>query len=170
MSWEQHRYAVERARDRMKSAAESINDHCAECGLSTETIEDCMGICNCPDGKPIYAGVTLQGEAASSDAEMLDDVADFLKALDGYQGDKAQIGNLQGSEAAAAYAAEWNKVVTTLSVFCDRYSIPKPLVVFHPRGLALMRLLSGEDILSVLIYAGVKVTFGIPENMTVIRP
>lgn len=57
MSWEQQRYAVERARDMRRKAADEINE--------------------------ASQMVTLQGEAQGGDAEMLDDVADFLQSLEG---------------------------------------------------------------------------------------
>lgn len=57
MGWEQHRYAIERARDMRKQQAH----HAIEANQ----------------------GVSLQSEAAGGDAELLDAVADFLLSLDG---------------------------------------------------------------------------------------
>lgn len=56
MTWDQHRYAVERARDFRRKLADEQNE--------------------------AAQGVNLQGEANGSDAEMLDEVADFLRSRD----------------------------------------------------------------------------------------
>lgn len=74
MTWEQHRYAVERARDRMKE-------------LHDAAIED-------------REGVSLQSEAANSDMELLDDVVDFLKSL---EGGKA------GDPIGQQFVDDWNR-------------------------------------------------------------
>lgn len=166
MSWEQERYAVERARDRMKKLADSVNDHCLECGEGCDGPEKDWE-CKCPKG-PTFAGVTLQGEAASSDAEMLDNVVDFLKSLDGYDTSKGSIGFLEGKDATDAFVAEWNKVIATISVFCDQYSLPKPDMIFHLKWQRLMSEFAGQHIGAPLIYAGVRVRFGEMRSMDVL--
>jgi len=138
MSWEQHRYAVERARDRMKrhhDAAIQANE-----------------------------GVSLQSEAAGSDAEMLDEVADFLKSL---EGSKARdIWENPGE----AFVADWNKAICELSNFCAAWNLPKPDMVFHPLWRVRMSTIAGQQIGSPLIYAGVRVRFGQFESCDVLRP
>lgn len=125
MSWEQHRYAVERARDRIKKSADEINEAAQM--------------------------VTLQGEAAGSDAELLDDVADFLKALEG-----GKAGDGEGQR----FIDDWNKAITTVSNFCAYYDLPKPDMIFHPKWQHRMSVVAQRPIGSPLIYAGVRVRFG----------
>lgn len=137
MSWEQHRYAVERARDRMKERADAINE------------EKQM--------------VTLQGEAAGGDAELLDDVAEFLQSLEGSKA--GQILENPGE----AFIADWNRMVGTISVLCGQYDLPKPEMVFHPKVLSLMRSISNSRIADTIIFAGVKIRFGKFEQADVLR-
>lgn len=158
MSWEQHRYAVERARDMRQKAADAVNNHCMECGME---VNPDIGTCRCI-GEPIFAGVTLQGEANSSDAEMLDEVADFLKSLEGSKAGQ------QFSDPRGAFVADWNQTICTISNFCAQYDLPKPDMLFHPKWHAHMSALSGMNIRSPLIYAGVRVRFGTYRSMNVL--
>jgi hypothetical protein len=133
MSWEQHRYAVERARDHRRKVADSINE--------SEQM------------------VTLQGEANASDAEMLDEVADFLKSLEGGRRDEI---------SGPAFVADWNKMIAEISTFCARYDMPKPDMLFHPKWQGYMSTIAQQRIGSPLIYAGVRVRFGTLRPMDVI--
>lgn len=152
MSWEQHRYAVERARDRMKATADRINDHCMECSAKHDGSDDWR--CGCPDGEPTFAGATLQGEAASSDAEMLDDVADFLRSLEGSKKGQAI------TDPGGAFVADWNQMIAVISNVCGQYDLPKPDMVFLPVWQARMSMIAQTKIGSPLIYAGVRCRFG----------
>ncbi len=134
MTWEQHRYAVERARDRMKK-------------LHDAAIED-------------REGISLQSEAANSDMELLDDVVDFLKSLEG-----AKAGDPIGQQ----FVDDWNRTIVTLSNFCGLYDLPKPDMIFHHRWQDRMSAVAGIRIGSPLIYAGVRVRFGRFESMDVLR-
>lgn len=142
MSWEQHRYAVERARDMRRKIADDQNK---AAGM-----------------------VNLQGEANGSDAEMLDEVADFLESLEGYDDRRGSIGFLDGEEAGEAFVAEWNKTIATISVFCDQYGLPKPDMVFRPEWQRHMSAIAGQRIGSPIIYAGVRVRFGTLAPMDVL--
>jgi hypothetical protein len=135
MSWEQHRYAVERAARMRREIADRQNEAAQM--------------------------VNLQGEANGSDAEMLDDVADFLKSL---EGSKAGDGERQ------RFVDDWNKTITTLSNFCAYYDLPKPDMLFHPKWQHHMSAVAQRPIGSPLIYAGVRVRFGRFESCDVLRP
>lgn len=152
MSWEQHRYAVERARDLRRKAADAINDHCIECLMKHDGSANWR--CGCPDGEPTFAGATLQGEANGSDAEMLDEVADFLRSLEGSKKDQFV------TDPGGAFVDDWNKMVATISVLCSQHDLPKPEMVFHPTWLARMRDISNTRIADTIVYAGVKIRFG----------
>ena len=128
MSWEQHRYAVERAGRLRRMQADKINE--------------------------ANQGVSLQGEAQGSDAEMLDEVADFLRSLEG-----SKAGDWQ-ENAGAAFVADWNKTIATISNLCAQYNLPKPDMIFHPKWQQYMSYVAGQSIGSPLIYAGVRVRFG----------
>lgn len=159
MSWEQHRYAVERARDMRRKTADAINDHCAECGTKMDMENMERLVCKCPDG-PVFAGVTLQGDADGSDAEMLDDVADFLRSLDGSK---------PGMDCREQFIADWDATICAVSNFCAKYDLPKPDMIFHPSWQSHMSLIAGTNIGSPLIYAGVRVRFGTLSSMDVLR-
>ena len=159
MSWEQHRFAVERARTMREKAAEAINGYCMDCKQQEAFFFD--GRCLCPDGKPTFAGVTLQGEANSSDAELLGDVADFLKSLEGSKPTMPR-----GEE----FVADWNKAICELSNFCAKWDLPKPDMVFHQSWRGRMSKIAGTQIGSPIIYAGVRVRFGRFESCDVLRP
>lgn len=135
MSWEQHRYAVERARDRMKQ-------------LHDAAVED-------------RQGVSLQSEAANADAELLDDVADFLKSL---EGSKA------GDSLGQQFVDDWNRTIITISNFCGQYDLPKPDMIFHQKWRTHMSAVAQRPIGSPVIYGGVRVRFGQLESMDVLRP
>ena len=134
MTWVYHRYAVERARDRMKK-------------LHDEAVE-------------AQQGVSLQSEATGSDAELLDEVVEFLSTLDGYQNENGSIGFLEGAERRDAFVWDWNKTIAQIGVFCKQYNIPEPELLFHPRVLDHMNAASSQRISGTLIYMGVKVRFG----------
>lgn len=134
MPWEQHRYAVERARDMRRKIADEQNE--------------------------AVQGVNLQGEANGSDAEMLDDVADFLRSLDGSK---------PGMDCREQFIADWNATICTISNFCAKYDLPKPDMIFHPSWQNHMSLIAGTNIGSPLIYGGVRVRFGILSSMDVLR-
>lgn len=159
MGWEQHRYAIERARDMRQKTADAINDHCAECKQQEAFFYE--GRCLCPDGKPIFAGVTLQGEANSSDAELLGDVADFLKSLDGSKPTMAR---------SEEFVADWNQAIGQISNFCAKWDLPKPDMLFHPLWQQNMSRVAGMRIGAPLIYAGVRVRFGSYVSMDVLHP
>lgn len=135
MSWEQHRYAVERAARMRREFADKHNEM-----------------------SPPH--VNLQAEANGSDAEMLEEVGEFLKSLEGYDDRKGSIGFLEGIELGNAFIAEWNKTVATVSVFCDRFNLPKPDMIFLPEVQYHMSKIAGQRIGSPIIYAGVRVRFG----------
>lgn len=137
MSWEQHRYAVERARDMRRKFADEHNE--------------ASGMVN------------LQGEANGSDAEMLDEVADFLKSLEGSKAGDQMI------DRGQSFVADWNKMIATISVLCSQYQLPKPDMIFHYKWQDHMSYVAGQRIGSPLIYAGVRVRFGIFESMDVLR-
>ena len=160
MSWEQHRYAVERAARMRSDAADAINDHCMECGMK---VDPDISACRCIGG-PVFAGVTLQGEANSSDAEMLGEVADFLKSLEGSKADDIL------ENPGQAFVDDWNQAITTLSNFCGFYNLPKPDMIFHQKWRMHMSRVAQREIGSPLIYAGVRVRFGTLESMDVLRP
>lgn len=134
MSWEQHRYAVERAARMRREIADRQNEAAQM--------------------------VNLQGEANGSDAEMLEEVAEFLKSLEGYDDRKGSIGFLEGREAQDAFIAEWNKTIATVSVFCDRYGMKKPDMIFVPEWQEYMSVIAGQRIGAPIVYAGVRVRFG----------
>lgn len=138
MTWEQHRYAVERARDMRRKFADEHNE--------------ASGMLN------------LQGEANSSDAEMLDEVADFLQSLEGSKPGDHMI------DRGQAFVADWNKTISTISVFCSQYDLPKPDMIFHRKWRDHMSYVAGAQMGSPLIYAGVRVRFGNLEPMDVLRP
>lgn len=138
MSWEQHRYAVERAASLRRKIAHDIAE---------ET-----------------QGVSLQGEAQGGDAELLEEIAEFLKSLEGSKAGQWQ------EDAGAAFVADWNKAIADLSNFCARYDLPKPDMIFHPKWQAHMSYVAGQAIGSPLIYAGVRVRFGMFQSMDVFRP
>lgn len=161
MGWEQHRYAVERARDMRRKIADEQNDHCAECGQKTDGTDAWR--CGCPTGQPIFAGATLQGEASSSDAEMLDEVADFMKSLEGSKAGQCF------ADPDSAFVADWNQTIVHLSNFCSIYALPKPDMIFHPNWQGRMSEIAGMRIGSPIIYAGVRVRFGTLTPMDVLR-
>lgn len=138
MTWEQHRYAVERAASLRRKIAHNIAE---------ET-----------------QGVSLQGEANGSDAELLDEIANFLQSLEG-----SKAGQLQ-ENAGAAFVADWNKTIANLSNFCAQYDLPKPDMIFHPKWQSHMSYVAGQSIGSPLIFAGVRVRFGMFQSMDVFRP
>lgn len=138
MSWEQHRYAVERAARIRRKAAENINE--------------------------ASQMVTLAGEANSSDAEMLEEVGEFLKSLEG-----SKAGDIL-ENPGQAFVDDWNKAITTLSNFCGLYDLPKPDMIFHQKWRVHMSRVAQREIGSPLIYAGVRVRFGTLESMDVLRP
>lgn len=138
MSWEQHRYAVERARDLRRKLANEINEE--------------------------NQAVSLQGEAQGGDAELLNELADFLRSLEGSKAGQWQ------EDAGAAFVADWNKAIADLSNFCARYDLPKPDMIFHPKWQAHMSYVARQTIGSPLIYAGVRVRFGMFQSMDVFRP
>lgn len=156
MSWEQHRYAVERAARMRRASADAINGHCMECGMKPTP----GGVCKCQAG-PTYAGVTLQGEANSSDAEMLEEVAEFLKALEGSKADDGE---------GQRFIDDWNKTITAVSNFCGYYDLPKPDMIFTREWRQRMSVIAERPIGSPIIYAGVRVRFGTLESMDVLRP
>ena len=119
MTWEQHRGAVERARD---------------------------------------CGIPLPG-----DAELLDDVVDFLRSLEG-----SKAGDIL-ENPGQAFVDDWNKTICTLSNFCGLYNLPKPDMVFHPKWQMHMSHIAGQRIGAPLIYAGVRVRFGMFESCDVLR-
>lgn len=133
MSWEQHRYAVERAARLRRKAADEINE--------------------------ANQGVSLQGEAQGSDAEMLEEVGEFLRSLDGAQ---------PGMEQGERFVADWNATIAHLSCFCSRYDLPKPDMIFHPSWQRYMSTIAGVTIGSPIIYAGVRVRFGRLESRDVL--
>ena len=155
MTWEQHRYAIERAARRLKEANDAINDCCVVCDSGALGVE----YCRCEDG-PTLAGMTLQGEALSSDAEMLDDVADFLQSLDGSKADEIP---------SKQFVDEWNRMIGYISVMTGRYGLPKPEMLFEPEWIDRMSQIAGMRIQPVLIYGGVKVRFGRMEQADVFR-
>ena len=131
MSWEQHRYAVERARERLKDRLDAV-----------ENVESQFG------------GVSLQGEAARSDVEMLDDVADFLKALEGPK---------THDPMPVTFIKDWNKTVARIAEFSAQYGLPAPDMIFNPIWRTRMDDAAGKispQILGTLIYMGVRVRFG----------
>ncbi len=142
MTWEQHRYAVERARDRMRKHADEANE--------------------------AQGGVNLQGEAAASDAEMLDEVADFLQSLEGYRNEMGSIGFLEGEARRDAFIRDWNKTIGTVGVFAAQWGMPAPEMLFCPEWLAAMNYHSDVQIRSTLIWQGVKVRFGLVEQRDVL--
>lgn len=146
MSWEQHRYAVERAARIRREFADKHNEM-----------------------SPSH--VNLQAEANGSDVEMLEEVAEFLKALEGYDDRKGSIGFLDQLELGQAFIAEWNKSIATISVFCDRFGLPKPDMIFPPEWQHYMNRIAGQHIGSPIIYAGVRVRFGklAPMDVLVVR-
>lgn len=161
MGWEQHRYAIERARDMRRKAADAINDHCMKCGRK---VPEMVGYrCACPGGVPTHAGVTLQGEANSSDAELLDDVADFLLSLDGSKAGQRL------DDPGTAFIADWNQTIGHISNFCAIWDLPKPDMIFHQKWQSHMSAVAGMRIGSPLIYAGVRVRFGSLQSMDVLR-
>lgn len=135
---EQHRYAVERAARLRKHVAH-------------DEIER-------------NQGVSLQGEANGSDAEMLDEVADFLRSLEGSKKNQAI------TDPGGAFVADWNQVIGTISNFCGMYDLPKPDMLFHPKWQARMSMIAQQQIGSPLIYAGVRVRFGTYRSMDVLVP
>lgn len=135
MSWEQHRYAVERARDRMKEAHDAAVEACD--------------------------GVSLQSEAAGSDAELLDDVVYFLKKLEG-----GKAGDSRGQQ----FVDDWNRTLITISNFCEQYNLPKPDMIFSRVWRDQMSAFAGVLIGTPLIYCGVRLRFGQLESMDVLRP
>jgi len=141
MTWEQHRYAVERARDRLRKQAEDIVSH---------------------------GGMNLQSEAASSDAEMLDEVVDFLHSLEGYRNEAGSIGFLEGEARRDAFIRDWNKTIGTVGVFAAQWGMRPPEMLFHPEWYAAMNYHSDVQIRSTLIWQGVKVRFGFVEQRDVL--
>lgn len=138
MTWEMHRYAVERAARMRRTIADEQNE--------------------------AAQGANLQGEANGSDAEMLEEVAEFLKALGGSKASDIL------ENPGQAFVDDWNKAITSLSNFCGLYDLPKPDMVFHQKWRMHMSRVAQREIRSPLIYAGVRVRFGTLESMDVLRP
>lgn len=142
MNWQQHRYAVERARDRVQRQADEANE--------------------------LQGGVSLQGVAASSDAEMLDEVAHFLESLEGHSHGDGSIGLLVGEARRDAFIKDWNKTIGTVGVFAAQWNLPAPEMLFNPKWLEYMNRNSPQPIRATLIWQGVKVRFGHVEQRDVL--
>ncbi|WP_372732948.1 hypothetical protein [Novosphingobium sp.] len=142
MTWEQHRYAVERARDRMRRQADEADQ--------------------------LQGGVSLQGVAAASDAEMLDEVADFLESLEGRRHDLTSIGFLEGDARRDAFIRDWNRTIGTVGVFAAQWGLPAPEMLFHPKWHEAMNYNSSQPIRATLIWQGVKIRFGFVEQRDVL--
>ena len=137
MSWEQHRYAVERAA-RMRREIAKAQDEQAQ-------------------------GVNLQGEANGSDAEMLEEVAEFLRSLGGSKAAE------RTEDHGQAFIADWNKMIATISVTARQWNMPVPQLICGPKWYAHMNSVATIRLMPVLVYAGVKIRFGDFEQADVLR-
>lgn len=71
--------------------------------------------------------------------------------------------------APNAFAHDWNNMVATVSVFCSKYGLLKPDMIFHPQWWHVLCATSEHPISRTLIHMGVRVKFATLEQATVIR-
>jgi hypothetical protein len=71
---------------------------------------------------------------------------------------------------SGAFVDDYNRMIATVSNFCDQYMIGKPDMIFHPAVLDRMKSASGvRDMLGTLIFMGIRVRFGTWEQRDVFR-
>lgn len=134
MTWEQHRFAVERARDRLKKEADAA--------------ESARG------------GISIQSVAGHTDAEMLDEVAEFLLTLDGPK---------NGFPTRENFVMQWNKTIAQVGVFAQQQKLPAPELIFNPLWHDKINDACDSPILGTLIWMGVRIRFGAFEQRDVLR-
>ncbi len=67
------------------------------------------------------------------------------------------------------FAADWNKIIATISWMSKKHNLRAPDLIFHPEWLIRMRQMSGKYIIGTLIHMGVRSRFGRFEQATVLR-
>lgn len=67
------------------------------------------------------------------------------------------------------FVKDWDRMVSEVSVFASKYNMRKPDMIFHPEWLQKMREISQTQIMSVLVYMGVRVQFAELEQVTALR-
>jgi hypothetical protein len=68
------------------------------------------------------------------------------------------------------FVDDYNRMIATVSNFCDKHNIRKPDLIFHPSVLTKMKAASGvNSMLGTLIFMGVRVRFGDWEQRETLR-
>jgi hypothetical protein len=73
-------------------------------------------------------------------------------------------------ENGPKFIDDWNSMIQAVADFSEKWELPAPEMVFHPRVHVTMNYVAEPHIiLGTLIYAGVKVRFGRFDLATVLR-
>ena len=76
----------------------------------------------------------------------------------------------QKTPAGKSFVEDYNHMMGGIADFCNRYDVPKPDVIFHPKMLDKMRSESDmHSMLGTLIFMGIRVRFGLWEQRDVLR-